>query len=155
VKVVLLTGGKGLPYARGLIHALRARGVSLAVVADEELASCDEVRARNVQLHELIGRPDPREGALAKARRVLRYYVRLLGSAVRTDARPQALVGLVMVPFLITTLGQEGYGLVTLLAVLVSMSYQGDLRLRSVFARRLAWQVPLTVGSSPVGMTSR
>ena len=53
----------------------------------------------------------------------------------------QVVVGLLMVPFLIGSLGQEGFGLISLLAVLVSMSALADFGLRTALERHLAEQV--------------
>jgi D-inositol-3-phosphate glycosyltransferase len=87
MKVALLTGGKDLPYARGLVRELAARGVRLAVVGDDELAGCEEVRGGRVEFHDLVGRLEPRASVSVKAWRVLRYYARLFLFAARTDAR--------------------------------------------------------------------
>ncbi len=49
MKVALLTGGKDHSYPRGLVPELAARGVRLAVVGDDELAGCEEVRGGSVR----------------------------------------------------------------------------------------------------------
>ena len=53
----------------------------------------------------------------------------------------QVLIALVMVPFLIRTLGVDGYGLVGLLMVVVSFSEIADLGLRVALARELSEKV--------------
>lgn len=54
-----------------------------------------------------------------------------------------AAVGLMLVPFLIGQFGREGYGLVTLVVAMVSMSTIVDLGLRGSLGRLLAEQVAL------------
>lgn len=87
MKVALLTGGKDAPYARGLLRELAARGLEVAVVGNDELAGCEEVRLPRVELHNLVGSQDPGDALPAKVWRVVRYYARLLVFAARTDAR--------------------------------------------------------------------
>lgn len=50
-------------------------------------------------------------------------------------------IALVMVPFLLSRLGKEGYGLIGLLGVIISMASVADLGLRSALGRELAEQV--------------
>ena len=50
-------------------------------------------------------------------------------------------LALIVVPFLISRLGKEGYGLVGLLGVIVSMAAVADLGLRSALGRELAEQL--------------
>jgi O-antigen/teichoic acid export membrane protein len=53
----------------------------------------------------------------------------------------RTVIALVMVPFLLSNLGKEGYGLVGLLGVIVSMAGVADLGLRSALGRELTEQV--------------
>lgn len=53
----------------------------------------------------------------------------------------RAAIALVMVPFLLDHLGKEGYGLIGLLGVIVSLSSVADLGLRGALGRELAEQV--------------
>lgn len=86
VKVVLLTGGKDVPYVLGLLPELAARGVRVVLVGNAEMAAAEDVASSWVEFHDLVGSLDPDDGPLAKAWRVLRYYGRVLALAARTDA---------------------------------------------------------------------
>src|SRR5687767_10572859 len=85
VKVALLTGGKDPHYVGGLLRALTARGVDVALVCGSELTP--HTTAAHIEFHNLVGSQDPSDGLLAKAWRVLTYYARLIRFAARTDAR--------------------------------------------------------------------
>jgi glycosyltransferase involved in cell wall biosynthesis len=87
VKVALLTGGKDAHYVRGLVRHLAARGVQIALVGGDDFSETSDVENREVTCHNLIGGAKPNTGILAKAWRVLNYYVRLLTFVARTDAR--------------------------------------------------------------------
>ena len=87
MKVALLTGGKDPHYAHGLLRQLAARSVRIALIGGDESAETEAVRNGQVEFHNLVGRPDPDDGLVAKARRVLSYYGRLLVFAARTDGR--------------------------------------------------------------------
>ena len=50
----------------------------------------------------------------------------------------RAVIALIMVPFLLNHLGKEGYGLICLLGVIVSMTAVADLGLRSALGRELS-----------------
>ncbi len=87
MKVALLTGGKDPHYAHGLLRQLAARSVRIALIGGDESAEAEAVRNGQVEFHNLVGRPDPDDGLMAKARRVLSYYGRLLVFAARTDGK--------------------------------------------------------------------
>ena len=87
MRVALLTGGKDVPYVLGLVPELTTRGIEVDLVGNEEMAQAAEVRSGRVDVHDLVGGLDPRDGQIAKTWRVLSYYVRLMAFAVRTDAR--------------------------------------------------------------------
>jgi O-antigen/teichoic acid export membrane protein len=53
----------------------------------------------------------------------------------------QAIVAFLMVPFLLNSLGKEGYGLATLLGALVSLSSIADFGIRTALGRHLAEQI--------------
>ncbi len=82
-----MTGGKDPHYVRGLVRELTERGVRIALVGNDELADTPEAGNVRVTSHNLVGGLDPDAGLLAKAWRVLSYYVRLLAFVARTDAR--------------------------------------------------------------------
>jgi glycosyltransferase involved in cell wall biosynthesis len=85
MKVALLTGGKDAPYVLGLLRELVATGVQVVLVGGDEVA--EAANERLVEFHNLVGAQDPRDGPLAKAWRVVRYYMRLLVFAARSDAK--------------------------------------------------------------------
>lgn len=53
----------------------------------------------------------------------------------------RGILALIMVPFLLSHLGKEGFGLIGILSVIVSMAVVADLGLRSALGRELAEQV--------------
>jgi O-antigen/teichoic acid export membrane protein len=55
----------------------------------------------------------------------------------------QAAIGLFMVPFLLGQMGKDGYGLIGLLGVVVSLSLVADLGLRNALGRELTEHVSL------------
>jgi hypothetical protein len=77
MKVALLTGGQDPQYARGLLRGLLARGIDVACVGSDELASCDIVSSGRLEFHNLVG-SQRTDHFIAKAWRVLRYYGRLV-----------------------------------------------------------------------------
>ena len=84
LRVMLLTGGSDKPYALGLASALASAHVNLEFVGSDEL-DCPEIRSIP-GLTFLNLRGDQREDApfLTKVRRVVRYYVALLGHTALT-----------------------------------------------------------------------
>jgi glycosyltransferase involved in cell wall biosynthesis len=87
LQIALLTGAADQPYAFGLTKALASSGLSLDVIAGDEL-DCDELRADPaVNFLNLRGNQDSNVGSFAKIRRVLVYYRRLLTYAL--SARPK------------------------------------------------------------------
>jgi glycosyltransferase involved in cell wall biosynthesis len=87
MRVALLTGGKDVPYVLGLVPELTARGIEIDLVGNEEMVPVAEARSGRVDLHDLVGSLDARDGRIGKVWRVLSYYARLVVFAVRTDAR--------------------------------------------------------------------
>lgn len=86
MKVALLTGGKDLPYACGLLRQLLARGVDVVCIGNDELANCEVGGPGLLEFHNLVGSQEP-AGLPTKIWRVLRYYGRLVVFAARTDAK--------------------------------------------------------------------
>jgi D-inositol-3-phosphate glycosyltransferase len=87
MKVALLTGGKDPHYVRGLARQLAEKGVDVALVGGAEEMATVESGLGKVILHDLVGNLDPDAGWLAKAIRVMKYYIGLAIFAARTDAR--------------------------------------------------------------------
>ena len=87
LRVALLTGGGDKPYALGMAAALTSAGVYVDFIGSDDL-SVPELLA-NPRLNFLNLRGDQREkvSPIAKARRMLKYYVRLIWYAAR--AKPK------------------------------------------------------------------
>ncbi|MGO8756731.1 MAG: glycosyltransferase family 4 protein [Terracidiphilus sp.] len=86
-EVALLTGGADQPYAFGLAKALMPRIAALDLIGNDELDSPEFRNARGIRFFNLRGDQRPDASFLAKALRVLRYYVRLIGYSA--TARPR------------------------------------------------------------------
>ncbi len=73
----------------------------------------------------------------------MRTSDRILYNAVTNWASVavNAVVAILLVPFLISKLGKEGYGLVSLLTVIVSLMMAADLGIRGALSRQLAEQL--------------
>jgi D-inositol-3-phosphate glycosyltransferase len=87
VTVSLLTGGTDRPYVFGLVSALIAQGVTLDLIGSDDLnfsefSNNDRVRFLNL-------RGDQRSDAhvIAKIRRVLNYYWKLIGYVAKSEPR--------------------------------------------------------------------
>jgi D-inositol-3-phosphate glycosyltransferase len=87
MKVAILTGGKDRHYVGGLVRHLVARGIDVALVGGPEEMMAVGSRLGRVVLHDLVGDQNRDVSWFAKAMRVMKYYVRFLIFAVRTDAR--------------------------------------------------------------------
>jgi len=86
LKVALLTAGKDPHYALGLAPALADQGIEVEVVGDSEMASFPGIRHPNIRFFNLIGNQSSRDSRLAKVRRVLAYYARLIRFAITSDS---------------------------------------------------------------------
>ena len=87
IEVALLTGSADRPYAFGLSTALMSKGVRLDLIAGDDLDSPEFHGTPQVSFLNLRGNQRRDSGVLAKATRVLAYYVRLLKYACL--ARPR------------------------------------------------------------------
>ncbi len=85
--VALLTGGGDKPYALGLAAALTSQGILLDFIGSDDLSVPELLSNRRVNFLNLRGDQRREASRLAKARRVSRYYVRLIGYAAK--ARPK------------------------------------------------------------------
>jgi glycosyltransferase involved in cell wall biosynthesis len=81
-QIALLTGGADQPYALGLTKALLAQGLTLDVIAGDELDNEEFRNTPSLRFLNLRGNQDPKAGFLSKALRVLAYYWRLIGYAL-------------------------------------------------------------------------
>src|SRR5947209_3526460 len=87
IRVALLTGGGDKPYALGMAAALTSVGIHVDFVGSDDLSVPDVLNDPRVNFLNLRG--DQREGAssVAKAIRVLSYYVKLIRYAA--TAKPK------------------------------------------------------------------
>jgi D-inositol-3-phosphate glycosyltransferase len=79
IEVGLLTGGCDKAYASGLAMALVSRGVCLDFIGSDELDSPELHRSPNLRFLNLRGNQRQAASLATKVRRVLIYYVRLIG----------------------------------------------------------------------------
>ncbi|HXR47148.1 MAG TPA: glycosyltransferase family 4 protein [Candidatus Limnocylindrales bacterium] len=86
-KVALLTGGGDKPYALGLVDALTSVGLSVDFVGSDDVDAPALHDNPRVNFLNLRGDQRTDARAIAKAFRVLRYYLRLIGYAA--TAKPQ------------------------------------------------------------------
>jgi len=84
MKVALLTAGKDVHYALGLAPALAEAGVDLEVVGNTQMEQFAGLHRENVRFFNLRG--DQRSDAplAEKVRRILDYYIRLMGFSWRS-----------------------------------------------------------------------
>jgi glycosyltransferase involved in cell wall biosynthesis len=87
ITVALLTGGGDRPYAFGLSTALIAQGISLDLIAGDELDSPEFKEQPGVNFLNLRGDQRRNVSLLAKGSRVLAYYFRLLRYALTSRPR--------------------------------------------------------------------
>jgi D-inositol-3-phosphate glycosyltransferase len=85
--VALLTGGGDRPYVFGLATALMSKGTTLDLIASEELDYPEFHGTPLVNFLNLRGDQRPDASFLAKAFRILRYYVRLIRYAAIAKPR--------------------------------------------------------------------
>jgi D-inositol-3-phosphate glycosyltransferase len=86
-RISLLTGGGDKPYALGMAAALTSEGIFVDFIGSDDLSVPKLLSNRRVNFLNLRGDQRREAGRLAKARRVLTYYVRLIGYAAK--ARPK------------------------------------------------------------------
>jgi glycosyltransferase involved in cell wall biosynthesis len=85
--VALLTGGGDRPYALGIAAALISRGMRLDFIGSDDLITPELLANPLVDFLNLRGAQGPDATVVAKVRRVLSYYVRLV--RYTTTARPK------------------------------------------------------------------
>jgi D-inositol-3-phosphate glycosyltransferase len=87
LRIALLTGGGDKPYALGMAAALSSVGIHVDFIGSDDLNVPELLNDPLVDFLNLRGDQRPEASPLTKARRVLRYYVRLIGYAAK--ARPK------------------------------------------------------------------
>ncbi len=85
VRVGLLTGGQDPHYSHGLAIALSQKGVGVDFIGSDELDSPGLRAAPGVRFLNLRGNQDRKVSRMAKVRRVLRYYARLIRYAATAE----------------------------------------------------------------------
>jgi D-inositol-3-phosphate glycosyltransferase len=76
--IALLTGGGDKPYALGMAAALASEGIALDFVGSDDLNVPDVVANPRVNFLNLRGDQRPEASPMAKMRRVLSYYMKLI-----------------------------------------------------------------------------
>src|SRR5438034_904400 len=87
VKIALLTGGGDKPYALGMAAALTSVGIHVDFIGSDDLSVPELLNDPLVNFLNLRGDQRPEASRMAKALRVLSYYVRLIRYAA--TARPK------------------------------------------------------------------
>jgi glycosyltransferase involved in cell wall biosynthesis len=86
-KVALLTGGGDKPYALGLAEALTSEGISFDLIGSDDLSVPELLTNSRISFLNLRGDQRSEASPMAKVRRVLRYYLRLISYAA--TAKPK------------------------------------------------------------------
>jgi glycosyltransferase involved in cell wall biosynthesis len=86
-QIALLTGGGDKPYALGIAAALTSAGVYVDFIGSDDLSVPELIENPHLNFFNLRG--DQREEAspIAKARRVLKYYSRLMGYVTKASPK--------------------------------------------------------------------
>ena len=87
LEVALLTGGGDKPYALGMAAALISVGIHVDFIGSDDLNVPEVVTNPRVNFLNLRGDQRSEASPMAKVRRVLRYYLRLIGYAA--TAKPK------------------------------------------------------------------
>ena len=87
MRVAILTAGKDQSYALGLLNALQRKPIHIEFIGNGEMRGLDVVGAQHVDFYNLVGNQDVDTSLREKVLRVLKYYVRLITYAARTDAK--------------------------------------------------------------------
>jgi glycosyltransferase involved in cell wall biosynthesis len=85
--VSLLTGGGDKPYALGIAAALTSEGIFVDFVGSDDLSVPDVLNNPRVNFLNLRGDQRVDVSAFAKARRVLKYYLRLISYAATAQPK--------------------------------------------------------------------
>ena len=86
-KVALLTGGGDKPYALGMAAALTSAGVYIDFIGSDDLSVPELLSNSRIKFRNLRGDQRAEASPMAKALRMLKYYVRLIAYAA--NARPK------------------------------------------------------------------
>jgi glycosyltransferase involved in cell wall biosynthesis len=86
-QIALLTGGGDKPYALGIAAALTSAGMSVDFIGSDDLSVADVTNHPRVNFHNLRGDQQANANPFAKARRVLKYYIKLVSYAATAQPR--------------------------------------------------------------------
>jgi glycosyltransferase involved in cell wall biosynthesis len=86
-RIALLTGGGDKPYALGMATALTSVGIPVDFIGSDDLSVPELLSNARVNFLNLRGAQRPDAGRMAKALRVLSYYVRLIRYAATAEAK--------------------------------------------------------------------
>ena len=86
-RIALLTGGGDKPYALGMATALTSAGIHVDFIGSDDLSVPELLSNPRVNFLNLRGAQRPDAGRVAKALRVLSYYVRLIRYAATAQAK--------------------------------------------------------------------
>jgi glycosyltransferase involved in cell wall biosynthesis len=86
-KVALLTGGGDKPYALGMAAALTPVGIHVDFIGSDDLNVPELLNDPLVNFLNLRGDQRPDESPFAKARRVLKYYIKLISYAATAQPK--------------------------------------------------------------------
>jgi len=87
LRVSLLTGGGDKPYALGMAAALTSVGIRVDFIGSDDLNVPEAVSNPRVNFLNLRGDQRSEASPIAKMRRVLRYYLKLIGYAATTKPK--------------------------------------------------------------------
>ncbi len=87
LKVSLLTGGQDLHYALGLLSGLVLKEINIEFIGNDAMERAEAARSQNVIYYNLRGDQKPNASMKNKIVRVLKYYIRLIKSAAKTDSK--------------------------------------------------------------------
>ncbi len=87
LKVSLLTAGKDPHYALGLLGGLTPNGIDVDFIGNDAMESAEVIKSVRVTYYNLRGDQAPQVSLKNKAVRVIRYYLKLIAYAARTDSK--------------------------------------------------------------------
>lgn len=87
MKISLLTGGKDIHYAFGLLSGLVSKTIEIEFIGNESWKDANIFKNENVIYYDLRGDQSPNASIKEKILRVLRYYIKLFRYAAKTDSK--------------------------------------------------------------------
>jgi glycosyltransferase involved in cell wall biosynthesis len=87
LRIALLTGGGDKPYALGMAAALTSVGIHVDFIGSDDLSVPELLCNRRVNFLNLRGDQRADASSFAKARRVLKYYIKLISYAATAQPR--------------------------------------------------------------------